>query len=628
MLLSFEDVGFAYGEDEIFRGVTFKINEGERAGLIGENGAGKTTLLKLALGFLAPDSGRITLKNGIKTGYLAQNGGYVSGNTVYGEMLSVFSEDLMDIERLEKLSHGISEAADGSEYRRLAARFESVTDRINARESYGADVKIKTVLNGMGFSGMYDRVIDTMSGGEKTRLKLARLLLEEPDILILDEPTNHLDISTLFWLEDYLSTRKCALLVVSHDRYFLDKLCTDILELENGALSAFRGNYTKYKLLKAEKQARLLKEYEAYEEEAAKLKDYIDRNIVRATTARSAQSRVKKLGKLEAPEKPYTPPRPPEFRFGDMTTPAEKAVVVSGLDLFAGGKLLVRSVNLCVARGKKVALVGENGAGKTTLLKAVFSGCAGVEKGRGVKMALYDQEGLDLDPENTVLAELWQRHAAATQTEMRALLARSGLFEEDMFKKVRSLSGGERAKLALCVLQAENADFLLLDEPTNHLDLPARESLERALKDFGGTVLFVSHDRYFISAVADEVVEIEDGKLNTYCGNYDFYVSEKSARAQEEARLAQEEKNAEFLKKREQSHKNRAVRAAEAAKKEKMRETERSITLLEEEENALTLSLSDPDVAADYKKVKEISARLAEIKKSLDDLYNAYSDMI
>ncbi len=629
MLISLQNVSFSYGDNLIFSGVNLSFNEGERAGLIGANGEGKTTLLRVILGELAPDDGKVILKNGVRIGYLSQNGGYDSGNTVFAEMRQVFAGDFAATEKLERLSAELAVLDYKShDYSVISSKIESLQKFISSRDSYNAEVKIKTVLNGMGFENCYTQTIDSMSGGEKTRLKLARLLLEEPDLLILDEPTNHLDISTLFWLEDYLQTYKGAMILVSHDRYFLDRLCTRIFELENKKLNTFTGNYSKYKVLKAELTARLQKEYDAQQEEIAKLKDYVARNIVRATTAKSAQSRVKQLERMELAEKPYFPPKPPAFSFTYAEKPYQNVLTVEDLNLEIGGKTLICGGQLNIVRGEKVALVGENGTGKTTFLKAVASNNRAITRGRYVKLALFDQEGLNLNPENTVLQELWERHAAATQTDVRALLARSGLFEEDMQKRVKSLSGGERAKLALAVLQSENANFLLLDEPTNHLDLPARESLEKALKNFDGTVLFVSHDRYFISAVATKIVEIENEKLNTYEGNYSSYAEQKSARAVAERRQKQSEEYAAKSQKRAESHRTRQDRAEEAKRKERTRRLEEQISLLEEEEASINSSLANPAALADYKQILQLTARLSQIKNLLDSLYSEYADMI
>ncbi len=630
MIITVESAAFSYGDNLIFDGVSFAVNEGERIGLIGANGEGKTTLLKLVLGELSPDCGQVVKKNGARIGYLEQNGGYSSGNTVYTEMLEVFKAELSAIEKLEKLSQKLAATeAYTPEYAALSAQIENLNAYISSHDCYLAEVKIKTVLNGMGFQNKYGQIIDTMSGGEKTRLKLARLLLEQPDLLILDEPTNHLDVSTLNWLEEYLAAFKGAVLIVSHDRYFLDKLTSRILEIENKRLSSFAGNYSKYKVLKAERQARLLKEYEAQQEERKKLQDYVDRNIVRATTAKSAQSRVKQLEKMEIFEKPYIPPKSPAYRFTYENTSYENVLSLNSLDLEIGGKRLISGGQLNIRRGEKVALVGENGTGKSTLLRQIrLGGNPQIELGRFVKLAFYDQEGANLNGENTVLAELWERHVAFSQTEIRSSLARCGLFEEDMQKPVKSLSGGERAKLALCIAESEKGNFLLFDEPTNHLDLPARESLEKALQSFDGTLLFVSHDRYFISAVARKIVEIEDGKLIVYDGGYEFYAEEKR-RKREQAQAEEERlKNRTRDEEKKNSYRSKKERAEEERKKDAVKKLEQKICGLEEEEARLNAELSDPAIAADYKKVNEILGKLQAIKLQLDGLYKDYETMI
>lgn len=629
MLVSAENMAFGFAGSPLLEKIDFTLSEGDRVGLIGPNGEGKTTLIRLILSELEPEDGRIFVKNGIRIGYLAQNGGYDSENTVFEEMKEIFAEDIRALDSLRETEKKIAAAEEGSdEYRALSGKYEALNKLIAARDSYRYEIRIRTVLNGMGFSEFYNQRISTMSGGEKTRLKLCRLLLEEPELLILDEPTNHLDIKTLFWLEEYLAAFRGAILTVSHDRYFLDKIVKEIYELENGKLCVFKGNYTKYKLLKAEKNARLLKEYEKQQEEIAHLQDYVDRNLVRATTAKSALSRVKKLEKMEVLEKPKLPPSPPRFSFSYAERPYERVLEVAALELKAGERTLLKDASFTVMRGEKCAVVGDNGTGKSTLVREIVLGKnPAVKAGRFVKIACYDQENANLNPENTVLGELWERHVLWEQTKVRNILAQVKLDAGDMDKKVKMLSGGERAKLALAVFECENGNFLILDEPTNHLDLPARESLEDALKAFDGTVLFVSHDRYFIQALAEKIVELADGKIAEFKGTYEEYNACKAAA--KEAKEAEEKAALPAAPKpKDGGYRTKEERAAETKKRLRIKQLEEEISALESEESDINAQLALPEIAADYARLSERCKRLEEVKNILDKLYEEYEALI
>lgn len=629
MLVSAENMSFGFAGSPLLEKIDFTLSEGDRVGLIGPNGEGKTTLIRLILSELEPEDGRIFVKNGIRIGYLAQNGGYDSENTVFEEMKEIFAEDIRALDSLRETEKKIAAAEEGSdEYRALSGKYEALNKLIAARDSYRYEIRIRTVLNGMGFSEFYNQRISTMSGGEKTRLKLCRLLLEEPELLILDEPTNHLDIKTLFWLEEYLAAFRGAILTVSHDRYFLDKIVKEIYELENGRLCVFKGNYTKYKLLKAEKNARLLKEYEKQQEEIAHLQDYVDRNLVRATTAKSALSRVKKLEKMEVLEKPKLPPSPPRFSFSYAERPYERVLEVAALELKAGERTLLKDASFTVMRGEKCAVVGDNGTGKSTLVREIVLGKnPAVKAGRFVKIACYDQENANLNPENTVLGELWERHVLWEQTKVRNILAQVKLDAGDMDKKVKMLSGGERAKLALAVFECENGNFLILDEPTNHLDLPARESLEDALKAFDGTVLFVSHDRYFIQALAGKIVELADGKIAEFKGTYEEYNACKAAA--KEAKEAEEKAALPAAPKpKDGGYRTKEERAAETKKRLRIKQLEEEISALESEESDINAQLALPEIAADYARLSERCKRLEEVKNILDKLYEEYEALI
>ena len=636
MLLSAENLSFGFNGGSLLENLCFSLNEGDRVGLIGANGEGKTTLIRLILGELDPESGTLFRKNGIRIGYLAQTGGYDSYNTVFEEMRDVFTADIRAIESLRETETLFAQAKEGSdEYRALSAKYEYLNKQIAARDSYHYEVKIRTVLNGMGFESVYDQPIHTMSGGEKTRLKLCRLLLEDPELLILDEPTNHLDMKTLFWLEEYLSTYKGAILTVSHDRYFLDRLVTGIYEIENKKLSVFKGNYTKYKVLKAEKVAHILKEYEKQQEERAHMQEYVDRNLVRASTTKMAQSRRLALEKMELIEKPALPPAPPRFVFSYADKPYERVLEVENLRLTAGEKVLLEQATFGLMRGEKCAVVGDNGTGKSTLIKEIVKGKnPAVRLGRFVKIACYDQENANLDLNETVLGELWGRHVTWDQTRVRNILAQAGLVAEDMDKKVRMLSGGERAKLALAVFECENGNFLVLDEPTNHLDLPARESLESALKAFDGTVLFVSHDRYFIRALAGKILELEDGNATAYNCPYEEYQAQKMA-AKEMAKTAQKDVQpipAPALSansdKKSGYYRTKEDRAADARKKTRIKKIEDEIAALEAEDGELNATLSDPAVTGNFTLLTETCSRLEVIKTKLDELYAEYETLI
>ena len=623
MLVSSENVYFGFCGGSLLENVCFTLSESERVGLIGGNGEGKTTLIRLILGELEPESGGVFRKNGIKIGYLAQNGGYDSDNTVYAEMREIFAEDIRAIENLREVENAISKTQENTqEYRALTSKYEWLNKQIAARDSYQFDVKIRTVLGGMGFENAYEQKISTMSGGEKTRLKLCRLLLESPDLLILDEPTNHLDMKTLFWLEEYLSVFKGAILTVSHDRYFLDKIVSTIYELENKKLAVFKGNYTKYKVLKAEKVARLEKEYQKQQEERAHMQEYVDRNLVRASTTKMAQSRRKALEKMELVEKPFLPPPPPRFSFTYPEKSYENVLEVKDLDLYAGDKKLLSKVSFNLSRGEKCALVGDNGTGKSTLLKRLaFSKDQAVKFGRFVKLAFYDQENANLDGENTVLDELWGRHVSWEQTRVRNILAQAGLFAEDMDKKVRMLSGGERAKLALAVFASENGNTLFLDEPTNHLDLPARESLESALRSFDGTLLFVSHDRYFIRALAGKILELENGEAHSFTGTYDEYTDSKNA-------VKAVQSPAPTLSKKESHYRTKEERAKQAQIQSRIKKIEKEIFTLEEEETQINAELATPEVSSNFILLTQKCNRLEEIKTTLDTLYQEYETLI
>lgn len=618
MLISLNNVTFSYTGEKIFSDVSLSIDEGERVGFIGGNGEGKTTLIKLVLGELDPEQGTVLKKNGIRLGYLPQSGGFEHADSVRNAMEEVFERDKFLLSELLAVQEKMASA--GENLPALMRKTEALEREIASRDSYHYSIKIQTVLNGMGFQGRSEDMVSTMSGGEKTKLKLCRLLLEEPDLLILDEPTNHLDLNTLFWLEDYLLSFKGALFVVSHDRYFLDKLTSRTLELENGKLSSYKGNYSKYKILQEERYKTELREYEKQLEKTKKLQEYVDKNLVRATTAKSAQSRVKQLDKITL-EKPLPPKEPPRFRFTYETQPYERVLHAPRFDLYAGDKQLLNNAEFTLMRGEKCALVGDNGTGKSTLLKFLLSGDKGVSVGKFVKYAYYDQENAALDSEAAVIDDLRFRFPLFPLTEAYSLLAQSGIDSDDALKKVKELSGGLKAKLALAILQAQKGNFLVLDEPTNHFDLQSREALESALKAFDGTLLFVSHDRRFIESIATSVICIENGTLTKFNGNYPAFLESSKTKNTEEKPAPPPVKKAE-----NESYRSREERARQARQRTRISEIETRLTKIEEEQNALNADLIA--FASDYTKIKEITEKLNALQEESDKLYEEYGNLI
>ncbi len=616
MLLQVRDAEFRYGEVTVFRNINLEVNERDSIGLVGGNGAGKSTLLKCLVGELSLFSGEIYKKNGLTLGYLKQNADFLTDKTLFDEMMTVFAYETNLIEQIKRTAEEMASVSfDGGQYRALADKYHRLSVEADVRQAYDSEVKVKTVLSGMGMTPFSDRYASTLSGGEKTKAALCKMLLIRPELMILDEPTNHLDYKTLDWLESYLADKKSALIVVSHDRYFLDKLCGRVWDMENGSVTAYNGNYTKYKTLKAERSMNLRRAYDKQQKEIAKLQDYIDRNKVRASTADMAKSREKKLEKMELVELPPSAERPPRFRFSYTTEPSEKVLNVRNFTAGFDGRTLMDKVSLEIVRGSRTALLGLNGTGKSTLLKRVAanspSDAASIIFGKNVRYGYYDQENLNLDGQKTVLEQLWFDNTRMSQTEVRSLLASVNLGADDVYKKVSDLSGGERAKLGLAMLMAKDCNFLILDEPTNHLDLPSREALEEALSQYRGTLLFVSHDRYFVNGIAGSIAELENGRLTVSQGNYDDFAAGKKKEVPPCGQAAVSVKKTEY--------RNARQRADETNRAKKIKELEKRLTQLEADEKTVTEEISLPEVAADYRILSDALNQLEEIKREYEN---------
>lgn len=611
MLLQLKNAVFHYGDNlhPVFSNVNLEINEGDRIGLVGDNGIGKSTLLNCMCGVYRLAEGELYRKNNSTIGYLKQNADLVSSRTVYEELSSVFDDCKKVLSDIHDVSRQLSSAV-GREYDVLSQKYQRLLDVANACEAYDVDVKVATVINGMGLGSFTDSVVDTLSGGEKTKVALCKLLLSRPDLMVLDEPTNHLDYKTLDWLEDFLSQSKCAFVVVSHDRFFLDRLCNKIWDANDG-LYCYNGNYTSFVRQKDLRRSTLQKQADKQQKEIDKLTDYIARNKVRASTANMAKSREKQLEKIQPVKLVAKDALPPLFRFEFTVQPVKDVLTVKDFSVTFDKRTVLDSLNLHITRGEKVALIGLNGTGKSTLLRRIAGGFAAgqgkIVLGANVRMGFYDQENLNLQPQLRVLDQLWFDNTRMSQTEVRSLLAKVRLGADDIDKHVGDLSGGERARLALAMLMAKDNNFLVLDEPTNHLDLTSRESLENALVEYQGTILFVSHDRYFINKIAGKVDVLQDGRITEYSGNYDSYLQQ----SRKEKQQAESANNVTpVVTKGYRSPKQRAL---ETNLKARLKAVEQSLVEMEREEQKLNALLVEQ--AADYNLYRQTAEQLEQLEQ-------------
>lgn len=634
MLVSLTNINKFYNGNQVLNNVSLTIDENDRIGLVGVNGCGKSTLLKIITGSVEPD--RFTERDGViafasKTsiGYLEQMGGLNSENTVIDEMRSVFEPVHRAIDRLREIE---LEIADGDNS--AAEEYQQLSSWIEANDGYNLDVKIRMVLNGMGFTeAELNRTVSGFSGGEKTRLCIARLLLEEPNLLILDEPTNHLDFKTVMWLEDYLKSYRGAVLVVSHDRYFLDRICTSVCEIERGVLRRYRGNYSAYVHQREENDTRQEKEYELQQKQIAKMEEYVARNIVRATTSKRAQSRQKALEKIERIEKPFHETKSAKIHFTYAVEPPLDVLKVKGADISVGEgsmrRTLVDDISFDVRRGDKVGIIGDNGIGKSTLLKIIqelipHKGI--VRWNSNVKISYFEQESTNLNKALTVMEELHSRYPSMSELEVRSLLAQVRLVGENVFKETGVISGGERAKLCFAIMMQEHGNVLILDEPTNHLDLASKEAIESALEEYTGTVIFVSHDRYLLSKIAGRLIELKDGEYRLHEYGFDKYLDvlrDEQAAEKRAAELEKQQKAAQAAKdKSAKVYKTKQQRSAEAARKNEIRRIENEIEAMQQQIDALTEEISHEDVYSDYELMNKKCAEIDELKNKIDEYFD------
>ena len=642
MLLNVEHLYKYFNGQALLKDINFTVEDREAVGLIGINGCGKSTLLNIITGREGYDKtpeglGSVNIAGKASIGFLRQNSGLNSKLTIGEEMKNAFAPLLETRDKMKVLE---KKMADGGDIDSISHEYAELSSYFEARDGYRIDVKIKQVLNGMGFgSTPTDRVISTLSGGEKTRLALAKLLLEEPNLLILDEPTNHLDFETLMWLEDYLKGYKGAIIIVSHDRYFLNKVCTRICEIEQGRLTSYRGDYSSYLVQKKMNSERQLKEYEAQQKEIAKLEDYVAKNLVRASTSKMAKSRQHMLERIERIDKPLMYSKPPKIKLEYDIEPTKDIVRVVDCPLIVGEgadkKELIKSLTMNVRRGEHVAIIGANGIGKTSILKLIqgiipHEG-GNISWGGNVKISYFEQEHAILDPHKTVLEEIMDRYPRLSEQQARSVLGAVLLTGENVFKPISVLSGGERAKLCFAIMALNRGNVLVLDEPTNHLDLSTKEVLEDALAEFGGTIILVSHDRYLLNKVASRIIEIKHDEVNSYDGNFDAYSEAVNAarqlKMQSEAEIKRAEEEKAYKENKAKQYRSKEQRAADAQKRNRIRELEKEIedteVLIFELENAI----SDPEIASDYSKMSEKCKELEEAKTALDQKMDEWAEL-
>ncbi len=549
IILQANKIERSFAGDVLFENINLQVDERDRIALVGKNGAGKSTLLKILVGEEEPTSGEINKKKDISLSYLAQDSRFESENTIYDEMLHVF-DDLRSTEKqLRQMELEMGEKT-GAELDKLMSDYDRLSEEFRQAGGFTFEADIRAILNGFKFDEyMWQMKIAELSGGQNTRLALAKMLLEKPNLLILDEPTNHLDIETIAWLENYLVNYSGALIIVSHDRYFLDKVATITLDLTKHSLDRYVGNYSSFVEQKEQKLVTEAKNYEKQQKEIAALEDFVNRNLVRASTTKRAQSRRKQLEKMERLDKPEAGSKSANMTFHSDKTSGNIVLTVENAAIGYDGEILSEPINLDLRKMNAVAIVGPNGIGKTTFIKSIVDQIPFIkgEKrfGANVEVGYYDQTQSKLTPSNTVLDELWNDFRLTPEVEIRNRLGAFLFSGDDVKKSVAMLSGGEKARLLLAKLSMENNNFLILDEPTNHLDIDSKEVLENALIDFDGTLLFVSHDRYFINRVATQVLELSENGSTLYLGDYDYYVEKKTeleATQMQEVLLTNQEK--------------------------------------------------------------------------------------
>ena len=614
IILQANKIERSFAGEVLFDNINLQVDERDRIALVGKNGAGKSTLLKILVGEEEPTSGEINKKKDISLSYLAQDSRFESENTIYDEMLHVFDDLRRTEKQLRQMELEMGEKS-GEDLNKLMSDYDRLSENFRQAGGFTYEADIRAILNGFKFDeSMWQMKIAELSGGQNTRLALAKMLLEKPNLLVLDEPTNHLDIETIAWLENYLVNYSGALIIVSHDRYFLDKVATITLDLTKHSLDRYVGNYSRFVELKEQKLATEAKNYEKQQKEIAALEDFVNRNLVRASTTKRAQSRRKQLEKMERLDKPEAGKKSANMTFQSEKTSGNVVLTVENAAIGYDGEILSEPINLDLRKMNAVAIVGPNGIGKSTFIKSIVDQIPFIkgEKrfGANVEVGYYDQTQSKLTPSNTVLDELWNDFKLTPEVEIRNRLGAFLFSGDDVKKSVGMLSGGEKARLLLAKLSMENNNFLILDEPTNHLDIDSKEVLENALIDFDGTLLFVSHDRYFINRVATHVLELSEKGSTLYLGDYDYYVEKK---AEVEMTQAEEASTSNQVKEASPVNDYQAQKESQKEVRKLMRQIESLEAEIEELESQSQVISEQMLETNDADKLMELQAELDKI---------------
>ena len=622
-----------YSGTPILENVQFEVKKGERIAVVGRNGAGKSTLLKMIADEIDFDSGEIHKPQSVVLGYFAQSTHINSNDTIYNEMLKVFSETIKLKGQLEELSIKMSEEDPSSEqYLRIIEQYQNLNHRFELMSGYTYESEINNILNRFKFNEIgFDQKISNLSGGQKTRLALAKLLLQKPDVLILDEPTNHLDIDTIEWLEGYLKKYSGAVVIVSHDRYFIDQIATTIYEIEYRKCTKYKGNYSDYMDQKAISYASLMKQYEKQQKEISKMEDFISRNIVRASTTKRAQSRRKLLDKMERIEIPKINDKSIGITFEIDRRSGNDVLKAENLTVGYSEQVISDHLDFQINRLDRVALIGPNGIGKSTILKTVAGELpqlgGEIFYGKSLDMGYFDQEQANLNSSNNVLNEVWNYFPTRLEKDIRTLLGNFLFTGDDVFKTVNQLSGGEKVRLTLCKLMLQKNNFLLLDEPTNHLDIDSKEMLELSLEDYEGTVFFISHDRYFIDKIATRILEVTPHGVVSYLGNYSDYIEKKQQLAEIEAAKLAEESKTTTVNNVTDYQKQKEQRRLEQQRKRQIEDIETKIAAYEEELEYKKAELFQEEVYLDTQKSAQVQARIEELDELLMEAMETWEEL-